>query len=368
MKVLMTADPIGGVWTYALELARSLRAHDVEIVLATQGARPDSAQRSAVAALDNIVVEESAYRLEWMPEPWHDLRRGDDWLLDLEARHSPDVVHLNDLTRGALSWRAPKLVVGHSCVLSWWLAMRRVPAPATWARYRRVVARSLAGADIVIAPSAAMLAALRSHYGRGIRGHVIANGRAAARFPVLDKEPFVFGAGRIWDEGKNLASLGRAAAGIPWPVFIAGSARPPDGGGEADAGSACLVGQLDERALARWYGAATIYALPARYEPFGLSALEAALAGCVLVLGDIASLRGIWRDAALFVDPFDDAALVHALARLIDDAGLRRELMARSRIIALSHSARRMAERYLATYHRLAAKAGDEQEAALCAS
>ncbi len=31
--------------------------------------------------------------------------------------------------------------------------------------------------------------------------------------------------------------------------------------------------------------------LPARYEPFGLSVLEAALSGCALVLGDIPSLR-----------------------------------------------------------------------------
>ena len=59
-------------------------------------------------------------------------------------------------------------------------------------------------------------------------------------------------------------------------------------------------------------GRAAIYALPARYEPFGLSILEAALSGCALVIGDIPSLREIWADAALFV-PSDghDAPLAH---------------------------------------------------------
>jgi len=58
---------------------------------------------------------------------------------------------------------------------------------------------------------------------------------------------------------------------------------------------------------------ASIFASPARYEPFGLAALEAAQAGCALVLGDIPSLREVWGDAALFVPPDDDEALLAAL-------------------------------------------------------
>ena len=64
-----------------------------------------------------------------------------------------------------------------------------------------------------------------------------------------------------------------------------------------------MLGRLSAGELADWYARAAIYALPARYEPFGLSALEAALSGCALVLGDIPSLREIWGDAALFVPP-----------------------------------------------------------------
>ena len=68
--------------------------------------------------------------------------------------------------------------------------------------------------------------------------------------------------------------------------------------------------------MADAYAAAAIYALPARYEPFGLSVLEAAQHGCALVLGDIDSLRENWDGAALFVDPDDAGALAASWARL----------------------------------------------------
>ncbi|MEB3829625.1 glycosyltransferase [Phormidium sp. CCY1219] len=55
--------------------------------------------------------------------------------------------------------------------------------------------------------------------------------------------------------------------------------------------------------LSHWYARAAIYAFPARYEPFGLSVLEAALSGCALVLGDIPRLREMWGDAAVFANP-----------------------------------------------------------------
>ncbi len=59
-----------------------------------------------------------------------------------------------------------------------------------------------------------------------------------------------------------------------------------------------------------------VFAAPALYEPFGLAILEAAGSGMALVLGDIPTLRELWNDAAIFVDPADDAALAEAIARL----------------------------------------------------
>ena len=39
-RILMTADTIGGVWSYALELAQGLARHGVEVALATMGRVP----------------------------------------------------------------------------------------------------------------------------------------------------------------------------------------------------------------------------------------------------------------------------------------------------------------------------------------
>jgi glycosyltransferase involved in cell wall biosynthesis len=102
---------------------------------------------------------------------------------------------------------------------------------------------------------------------------------------------------------------------------------------------------------------ASIYALPAFYEPFGLSVLEAALSGCALVLGAIPSLRELWAGCAEFVDPTDRGSLAAALRRLIDDEQLRARLarVAFSRATALS--AARMTEEYLRAYGALAAQA-----------
>jgi glycosyltransferase involved in cell wall biosynthesis len=97
-------------------------------------------------------------------------------------------------------------------------------------------------------------------------------------------------------------------------------------------------------------GRAGIYALPARYEPFGLSVLEAALAGCALVLGDIPSLREVWGESALYVAPDDHDALAHGLQRLIEDEALRERCAAAARARALTYTPQRMAAGYMEVY------------------
>src|SRR4051812_20299734 len=83
-KILMTADTLGGVWTYALELSRALGDRGIEIGLATMGAPLTKMQRSEVRSLPNVTVFESSYKLEWMPDPWTDVECAGQWLLDLE--------------------------------------------------------------------------------------------------------------------------------------------------------------------------------------------------------------------------------------------------------------------------------------------
>jgi glycogen synthase len=366
MKVLMTADAVGGVWTYAMELIGALDRRDVQVVLATMGAPLSPPQRSDVRRLPNAHVVESRYRLEWMEEPWSDVDRATEWLLRLEADEAPDLVHLNDLVRGHAGWRVPRLVTVHSCVLSWWRAVHGRP-PDGMAEYRTRVRDSLRAADVVVAPTAAMLRAAEREYGRLERRRVIPNARDPRLFPTGPKESFIFGAGRVWDEAKGLATLDAATARLEWPVFVAGPRRYADGR-RLHFRHARLLGTLEPPALARWMAAAPICALPARYEPFGLTALEAALAGCALVLGDIPSLRELWEDAAEFVPPGDVDALAAALRTLMETPERRAELAERSRLRAYDFAPSVQAEAYAQLYSELAAGDRSGGEATACVS
>jgi glycosyltransferase involved in cell wall biosynthesis len=98
---------------------------------------------------------------------------------------------------------------------------------------------------------------------------------------------------------------------------------------------------------------AAIYALPARYEPFGLSILEAALSECTLVLGDIPSLRENWDGAALFVAPDDHEGLKRILLNLIAKPDLRRALGKRALERGRKFTSQCMARKYLQLYSEL---------------
>ena len=355
-RILMTADTVGGVWTYALELARALHQNgNCEIALATMGRPLSPRQWEEAHAVPNLRVHEGRFKLEWMDDPWDDVRRAGDWLLDLEARLRPDVVHLNGYAHGNLPFRAPVLCVGHSCVLSWWRAVKGEDAPPEWGAYRRAVRQGLWSAHAVAAPTPAMLRALQTHYGPLPDAFVVPNGRDPSLFSITDKEPVILSAGRLWDEAKNVGALASAAPALPapWAVHVAGEARHPEGG-EAAPPNVHLLGLLSPRALAGRLARASIYALPARYEPFGLSALEAALSGCALVLGDIPSLREVWGDAAVFVSPDDPDALRHALQSLAQDPALRTRLANAALSRARAYTPRRMADGYREIYGKIA--------------
>jgi glycosyltransferase involved in cell wall biosynthesis len=284
-----------------------------------------------------------------MPDPWRDLEHAGRWLRALERRLAPDLIHLNQYAFGALDFDAPVLIAAHSCVVSWWRAVHGSVPPAEWKRYRNVVRQGLARADWIVAPTRAMLRTLQENHGlRGARS-VIPNARSMKRYRPGIKEPVVFAAGRLWDAAKNVAALERIAPELPWPIRVAGCniARDVE---TPDWRNVVSLGDLTSTEVSRELARASIYALPARYEPFGLSILEAGLAGCALVLGDIPSLREVWGRAALYVPPDDDEALHACLMRLIADEDLRRSLGQAARARASNFTPERQANAYLEAY------------------
>ena len=154
-RVLMTADAVGGVWQYSLDLATALRTHGIHTTLAVMGPSMDDRRRDE-AARHGVHLVEAPYKLEWAASPWDDVARAGRWLLDLEATLAPDIIHLNGFCHAALPWKSPPIVVAHSCVRSWWRAVHGVAAPAEWDRYTAAVIEGLRAARLVIAPSLAM--------------------------------------------------------------------------------------------------------------------------------------------------------------------------------------------------------------------
>jgi glycosyltransferase involved in cell wall biosynthesis len=215
------------------------------------------------------------------------------------------------------------------------------------------VAQGLAAADAVVAPTRWMADEITRHYGAPQRSRVIANGSEVVRFAPAAKAPVVFAAGRFWDEGKNLRALDAAAAMLGAEVRVAGDLTGTDGRSVAPV-HATALGHLSPDAIAAELAQAAVYALPARYEPFGLSVLEAAASGCALVLGDIPSLHETWGDAALYVPPDDPGALAVTIADLLADEARRSALAAAALRRSRDLTAARMASRYCALYRELA--------------
>ncbi|HSJ25270.1 MAG TPA: glycosyltransferase [Longimicrobiales bacterium] len=361
MKVLMTADAVGGVWNYALELCRALGRHGVEVTLATMGPRPGRPQLDDARACRNLRLVQSDFSLEWMADPWQDVAAAGAWLQELAARVQPDVLHINGYAHAALDIPAPRVVVAHSCVCSWWRAVHGRDAPAEWDRYRQHVRRGVHAADAVVAPTRAMLAELGALYGMPRNGRVIPNGMDMDMLPLGARDAFgrygrerklpgtmVLAAGRLWDPAKNMDTLARAAARIRVPVHVAGSATGPGGASHPLHGLHHL-GALSSGALRHWMGRASVFVHPALYEPFGLAPLEAARARTALVLSDLPSLREVWGDTATYFPAREVEALADAVNRLIDDP-----LLMRNRAEAAWRRARAMTGRAMgAAYHAL---------------
>jgi glycosyltransferase involved in cell wall biosynthesis len=353
-RILLVADCVGGVWQYSLELATGLAAHGIETVLAVAGPAPTPAQRAEAEAVAGLRLRLLAGRLDWLARSEGELAPLRAELEALANEAEVDLVHLNGAAVGDLTVALPVVATQHSCLATWWQAMRpREALPDAWRWHRARMAAGLAAAAAVIVPSAAFSELLRQAYGSHVAPHVVHNGRALrTRHVALRRQAAVLTAGRLWDEAKNLRTLDAAAAGIGWPMLAAGSTRGPEGQ-EASLEHVVALGHLEREAMENRLRRAPVFASLAIYEPFGLAVLEAALAGCALVLSDTATFRELWRDAALLVPADDPVAARDAINRLIADRELRRRLGARAEARAGAYSPDACVSGTLAVYRRV---------------
>ncbi|MFB3902755.1 MAG: glycosyltransferase family 4 protein [Acidobacteriota bacterium] len=349
-RVLITSDSVSENWPYSLALARGLTGLGIQVGLATFGPQLSAEQRHQAEALKGLALFESRFSPEWTAGYWRDQHQAANWLLDLERRFAPDVVHLNGLLRSSLPWNKPTVVVVHRCMASWWLDVKRRPLPGQWDLYRHQAGSALRSAGLVVSSTQAALAALREHYGPFPAGRVIPHGFTPAGAEA--KRGFIITAQRLWDESSNLQALEVSAPFLSWPVFCAGESLDETGGrSKLQAWNICCLGALPEGELEQWLLESSIYVLPVRYPDCQVSVLQAASAGCALVLGNHPILREVWDDAAVFVPSEEAEALRLALDHLIRDEDRRSQLAERARQKAGDLSLSAMTEEYCCVYH-----------------
>lgn len=361
MRVVVTTDTLGGVWTYTRELVTELIRREVQVTLVSFGNIPEASQCAWMEGLKDLDLRPTAFKLEWMQDSADDLKASADYLLGIVHEVEPDLLHLNQFYYGALKCDVPKLVVAHSDVVSWWVAVHGYePRPSGWInQYREVVSHGLSGATMVAAPSRWMLEQIIGHYGEPAATAVVYNGRNPKLLnPHLKKEPAVLSVGRLWDAGKNVGLLTQFEP--PVSTYIVGTERHPDRGEDGKISAAGwrrihFKGTQTEEELSDLFARAAVYAATSRYEPFGLAPLEAALSRCAIVANDIPTFRELWGETVLYFQHNEAEGLREQIVRLTSDPELcsRYGALAHERALERFNS-ERMVDDYLNLYEVLA--------------
>ncbi|HEX2548580.1 MAG TPA: glycosyltransferase family 1 protein [Gammaproteobacteria bacterium] len=86
---------------------------------------------------------------------------------------------------------------------------------------------------------------------------------------------------------------------------------------------------VTENALAKYYRGATALLFPSLYEGFGLPPLEAMACGTPVLTSNVTSLPEVSGDAALLVNPYEEAAIAEGIQQIVHDDTLRKNLIAK---------------------------------------
>ena len=351
----MTLDAVGGVWRYALDTARTLGAHGVDCVLVGLGPPPSPHQRAEVAALERVELVWIDCPLDWMLDNETPLHAISAHLARIADDTQVNLLHLNALSLAAgFKGCIPLAVASHSCVVTWWRAMRQGPLPDNWKWQFSRNRCGLETAALVLAPSRSHADAIRTAYGVPTPIQVVHNATPGTQGRP-EKKPFVFSAARWWDEAKNGALVDAVAGMIRWPLAIAGNLEGPNGQ-RFEPTHAVAMGPLSALQMRRLMAKGMVFIGPSRYEPFGLAVLEAASAGSALVLSDIPTFRELWQDVAVFCAPDDALAFAVAIERLMTDRRLRRRLGECARRRARQFSLEQHVQQLLQAYSEMLTK------------
>ncbi|MDB4949847.1 MAG: glycosyl transferase group 1 [Gemmatimonadetes bacterium] len=243
-----------------------------------------------------------------------------------------------------------------------------------------VLARAVAGAARVVVPSESSRADLveRCPAAAG-KTEVIPHGASpplavesgepggavrVAGVPLTSLRPYLLCVGNRKPH-KNfrtaVSALARLRRDDPSLRLVIAGQRFPEGDGVAEEAAALGIGHavveagvVSEHELGALYAGAECLLVPSLYEGFGLTPLEAMLAGVPVVASCRASVPEVVGDAGLLVDPLDADAVAEAVRSLRGRPELRAELVRRGRERAARFTWRAAVERTLDLLHRAA--------------
>lgn len=356
-NVCMTTDAIGGVWQYALELCAQLSEQGCRITLAVIGQEPTPQQQEEASAISGLRLEVTGQELDWLAEGPDPVQRTAQAISALAERVEADIVHCNSpALAGAAPFPAPVVSVAHGCLSTWWSVARAEPLPRSLAWHHDMMREGFAASAAVVAPSAAFANLVQRIYGLSERPDVVHNGRhpLLATDSATSSSPAVLTVGRLWDEVKNANVLDAVAARLDLPFLAAGALQGPNGEKFAPDHLQSL-GHLGEDELAALLQKRPVFVSAATFEPFGLAVLEAAAAGCPLVLSDIPTFRELWDGAAMFVDPSDAEGFAAAIQKIAHDTRLASSLGKAARERARRYTPAASAEGMQRIYRRVVA-------------
>ncbi|GGC73396.1 glycosyltransferase [Chelatococcus reniformis] len=361
MRIVMSVDTLGGGWTRSLDLARALAPQGVETTFAILGPQPTPAQDAAMRAVPGLKSMVTNAPIDWLAADESDVEAASHAVARFANIIDPDIVHLGSpLMAGFGHFHAPTVVAcDPSAVIAWKVDNSPERPLAPWRH--ELTARGYDAATALVAATAALAERTAEAFDLPRLPAVVPSGRRPPRpggpaHPVRD---FALVAAHAWDVGENIWVLNRAAGRTQVPLMVAGPREHIDGSA-VDFGNLWSLGPMPEGELARWLEAAPVFVSSALCESECTPVLEAAHMACALVLSDRPTFRETWNDAAVFVDPGDDAGFAHAIDSLIGDPDRCRQMAKLARQRALTYTAEARASALLGIYQSV----GRRREAA----
>jgi glycosyltransferase involved in cell wall biosynthesis len=351
-RILITTDAVGGVWQYSLDLARALGERGTETVLAVLGPSPAADQRAEAEGIAGTTLVDTGLTLDWLADGPAPVLAAGAAIAALARETGVDLIQLNNPALGAAAPPVvPVVAVTHGCVATWWQSAKPgEPLDSGFQWHRALMGEGLRAADAVVAPTASYARTVARLYGLRQTPAVVHNGRtplvSAPSALVVDRALTV---GRLWDKVKRTDLLDRAAARLSVPFDAAGAVEGPHGE-RVEITKLNLLGRIGADVLAERLAGRPVFVSAASFEPFGLAVLEAASAGCALVLSDIPTFRELWDGVALFVAGDDEAAYAEAVEALISDPARRAALGVAAQARAARYTTTAMAEGMTAIY------------------